>query len=188
MIDKMLQEKKAVVGKNGYMERSGVKKLTRSLRLMWQRNTKFGYDGSKEEWELWRRDTEMEKNRISNGGASKESTADTHTDANMSNLGILEPNATTWQQADLAALSTKGHWNTSRPTAPEVFEIYNPPISPISTPRVTIDQDDSQLNNALGTEVGQHTAVCQQSSITKVRKLPIKKGSRLMQRRAKGAF
>lgn len=70
MIDKFLEERKGVVGKGGYMERSTPGRITRGLKRLWDRTSKFDYDGSKIEWKLWRKAKEMEKERIAKSGAS----------------------------------------------------------------------------------------------------------------------
>lgn len=61
MVDHWMDKKKAVVGKGGVMERSSVKVLTRSLRMMFERESKMDFDGSLGEWELWRREEVEEK-------------------------------------------------------------------------------------------------------------------------------
>ena len=67
MIDKMLVEKKGVVGKGGYMERSTKGRITRGLKRMWEREPSFDYDGSLSEWDQWRKKSEAEKRRITGG-------------------------------------------------------------------------------------------------------------------------
>jgi hypothetical protein len=71
MIDKMLVEKKGVVGKGGYMERATSGRITRGLKRMWEREPSFDYDGSLSEWNQWRKAAEEEKRRIAAGGAPK---------------------------------------------------------------------------------------------------------------------
>lgn len=73
MIDKMLQEKKGVVGQGGYMERATSGRITRGLRMMWEREPSFDYDGSVSEWKQWRKESEEEKKRVKEGGVPKES-------------------------------------------------------------------------------------------------------------------
>jgi hypothetical protein len=73
MIDKMLVEKKGVVGKGGYMERATRGRITRGLKRMWEREPSFDYDGSLSEWKQWRKESEAEKRRIAAGGAPRES-------------------------------------------------------------------------------------------------------------------
>jgi hypothetical protein len=70
MIDKFLEERKGIVGKGGYMERSTRGRITRGLKRLWDRTSKFDYDGSKIEWKLWRKAKVMEKERIAKGAAS----------------------------------------------------------------------------------------------------------------------
>lgn len=72
MIDKMLVEKKGVVGKGGYMERATSGRITRGLKRMWEREPSFDYDGSLSEWNQWRKVDEEEKRRIATGGALKD--------------------------------------------------------------------------------------------------------------------
>ena len=68
MIDKMLVEKKGVVGKGGYMERSTKGRITRGLKRMWEREPSFDYDGSLSEWGQWRKKSEAEKRRVTADG------------------------------------------------------------------------------------------------------------------------
>lgn len=74
MIDKMLAEKKGVIGRGSYMERQAVPRITRGLKRLWERPTKFDYDGSVAEWKLGRKEAEQERLRIANGGAPAEDT------------------------------------------------------------------------------------------------------------------
>jgi len=72
MIDRVMEERKGVVGKGGYMERATNGRITRGLKRLWERPTKFDYDGSKSEWDLWRKAKEAERERIAKGSAPKE--------------------------------------------------------------------------------------------------------------------
>jgi hypothetical protein len=72
MIDKVLVERKGVVGKGGYMERSTSGRVTRGLKRAWDRNPPIDFDGSLSEWSQWRKASEAEKERIAKGGAPKE--------------------------------------------------------------------------------------------------------------------
>jgi hypothetical protein len=72
MIEKMLVEKKGVIGKGGYMERATRGRITRGLRQMWGREPSFDYDGSLSEWNQWRKASEEEKSRIAAGGVPTE--------------------------------------------------------------------------------------------------------------------
>lgn len=72
MIDRMLVEKKGVVGKGGYMERATRGRITRGLKRMWQRKPGFDYDGSQSEWKQWRREREVERKRVADGGTPKD--------------------------------------------------------------------------------------------------------------------
>ena len=61
MIDKILEERKAIVGPGGYMDRAVPGRITRGLKMMWERSTKFDFDGSMAEWNLGRKAKEMKK-------------------------------------------------------------------------------------------------------------------------------
>jgi len=63
-VDKCLAEQKNVVGKGGMMERSKARKITRGLRMMWQREQKFDFDGTIGEWNAWRKESKVEKVRL----------------------------------------------------------------------------------------------------------------------------
>jgi len=69
MIDHVLDFKMATMGPGGYMERQRMSRITRTLRLIFQRTSKLNFNGSKSEWGLWRRDALKEKERLANGGA-----------------------------------------------------------------------------------------------------------------------
>ena len=71
MIDQMLDKKKGVVGKGGYMERATSGRITRGLKRMWEREPSFDYDGSLSEWNQWRKAKE-EKRRSAADGVPKE--------------------------------------------------------------------------------------------------------------------
>jgi hypothetical protein len=72
MIDRMLIEKKGVVGKGGYMERATNGRITRGLKRMWEREPSFDYDGTLSEWKQWRKESEAKKRCIAEGCAPKE--------------------------------------------------------------------------------------------------------------------
>src|SRR5258708_5104487 len=72
MIDRMLIEKKVVVGKGGYMERATRGRITRALKIMWLREPSFDYNGSLSEWKQWREESEAEKRCVAAGGAPKD--------------------------------------------------------------------------------------------------------------------
>jgi hypothetical protein len=61
MIDRMLIEKKGLLGKGGYMERAGQGRITRSLKRIWDREPGFDYNGSLGEWDSWRKSAEAKK-------------------------------------------------------------------------------------------------------------------------------
>jgi len=71
MIDRILSEKKGIMGPGGYMERSKFPRITRGLRRVFERQSKLDFDGSESEWNLWRREEEAEKRRIKMGDLSR---------------------------------------------------------------------------------------------------------------------
>ena len=72
MIDQVLIERKHVVGQGGVMERQVVPHITRTLKQTWERSTKYDFDGSLAEWNKGRKEREVEKQRLANGGDPKE--------------------------------------------------------------------------------------------------------------------
>lgn len=76
MLDRMLQEKKGVVGKGGLMERQRTGRITRFLRMAWESNRKSDYDGSVSEWSQGRKKKEDDKLRAEQGLPPSESTTD----------------------------------------------------------------------------------------------------------------
>jgi hypothetical protein len=75
MIDRVLEERKGVVGRGGYMERATRGRITRGLKRLWERPTKFDYDGSLIEWKLWRKAKEMENENIADRDSLDEDAA-----------------------------------------------------------------------------------------------------------------
>lgn len=63
MLDQMLVERKGVVGKDGLMERQHGGRITRSLRLAWERRKPINFDGSISEWNNGRKKREEAKER-----------------------------------------------------------------------------------------------------------------------------
>jgi hypothetical protein len=70
-LKQMLQEKKAVVGLGGYLDRASVGRITRGPKLMWGRNSKQDFDGSLTDWNEWRQEAEFEKQCVANGGVTR---------------------------------------------------------------------------------------------------------------------
>jgi hypothetical protein len=120
MIDFMLSEKKAVVGLGGYMERMKVARVTRGLRMMWNKNCRLDYDGTLSEWELWR------KAAIDGTGAGFIGNSDATDVANGAECSEALDSSTlaiyggqeqelpqeiieAWEQADLT-VSSGSHW------------------------------------------------------------------------------
>lgn len=75
MIDWVLLKRKGIVGTGGYMERASPGRITRGLKMLWRRPTRFDFNGSVAEWNLGRKGAEAEKQRIANGGAPREGSA-----------------------------------------------------------------------------------------------------------------
>ena len=71
MVDRMLAEKKGVLGRGGFMERATRGRITRALKIMWLREPSFDYSGTLGEWKQWRKESEAEKRRVAAGGAPK---------------------------------------------------------------------------------------------------------------------
>ncbi|RDL37425.1 uncharacterized protein BP5553_04858 [Venustampulla echinocandica] len=67
MVEKMMVERKHVVGKGGLMERQGTARLTRSLRMAWETNRKMDFNGSIGEWKDGRKLVEINKERVAKG-------------------------------------------------------------------------------------------------------------------------
>ena len=63
MLDQMLVERKGVVGKGGLTGRQQGGRITRSLRLAWERRKPIGFDGSISEWKGGRKKREEAKER-----------------------------------------------------------------------------------------------------------------------------
>jgi hypothetical protein len=55
MLDKMLKEKKQVVGRGGLMERQQTGRITSFLRMCWESNRRADFDGSLGEWNVGER-------------------------------------------------------------------------------------------------------------------------------------
>lgn len=70
MIDQLLEERKAILGPGGYMDRATRGRITRGLKRMWDRPTKFDFNGSKGEWKRGRKEKEMAKHKTVNHGTA----------------------------------------------------------------------------------------------------------------------
>ncbi len=55
MLDQMLADRKGVVGRGGLAERQPMPRMTRSLRMAWNRAPAIGFDGSLSEWNQGRK-------------------------------------------------------------------------------------------------------------------------------------
>lgn len=71
MLDTILAERKGAVGRGGLMERRPVGRITRSLKLAWERNKPVDFDGSLGEWNSGRKERVMNKYLVSRGLAPK---------------------------------------------------------------------------------------------------------------------
>lgn len=67
MLDQMLEERKGVVGKGGLVERQVSGRVTRSLRMAWNRTPAIGFDGSLSEWNRGRKEKVLRKWKIERG-------------------------------------------------------------------------------------------------------------------------
>jgi hypothetical protein len=56
MLDQLLVERKGVAGKGGLVERNRGGRVTRAMRIAWERNKPIGFDGSLSEWNQGRRE------------------------------------------------------------------------------------------------------------------------------------
>lgn len=73
MIDQLLVERKGVVGKGGYLERQKGGRITRGLRRAFERKLPIDFDGSVSEWKMWRKEKEIERDRVRRGLPPQES-------------------------------------------------------------------------------------------------------------------
>jgi hypothetical protein len=71
-LDKVLLERKHVVGPGGLVERGQAKRLTRTIHSAWKRGSKLNFDGSIAEWEEWRKRAVENESRRSKGLRSLE--------------------------------------------------------------------------------------------------------------------
>ncbi|KIN07311.1 hypothetical protein OIDMADRAFT_47225 [Oidiodendron maius Zn] len=122
MIDKILEERKAIVGPGGYMDRAVPGRITRGLKMMWERSTKFDFDGSMAEWNLGRKVKEMKKlgigiddavvdNAIEEGEVATQDGDDSDEGAPKRKRAKFETDY--WEHADRAAASTQANWRGS---------------------------------------------------------------------------
>jgi hypothetical protein len=71
-LNKMLLERKHVVGPGGLVERGQAKHLTRTIHSAWKRGSKLNFDGSIAEREEWRKRAVENESRRSKGLCSLE--------------------------------------------------------------------------------------------------------------------
>jgi hypothetical protein len=67
MLDSLLAQRINVVGKGGLMERQPVCRITRALRLAWERSDFRNFTGSEEEWKAGRREKVIKADMIRRG-------------------------------------------------------------------------------------------------------------------------
>jgi hypothetical protein len=67
MLDTMFIQRKGVVGRGGLMERQAVGRITRSLKMTWERNKPIDFDGSLGEWNAGRKWRVMSKYLVGKG-------------------------------------------------------------------------------------------------------------------------
>jgi hypothetical protein len=98
--DLMFKQKKGVVGRGGYIERSSMPRVTRALKLMWLREPGFDYDGTLGEWNTGRKEREAEKRSIAAGGTPREVVTNTGSDdgdsKSKSSFDSVEIGSTYW--------------------------------------------------------------------------------------------
>lgn len=94
MLDHVLVMHKGIVGKGGLAERQFGGRITRGLKWAWERSRllPIDYDGSKSEWNQWRREEERQKQRVKLGLPpieTVEAAAGEQDDAGMSNFSYV---------------------------------------------------------------------------------------------------
>lgn len=165
MIDKMLHERKAVVGRGGYMERQAVPRITRGLKMMWERPTRFDFDGSKAEWKLGRKAEEQERKRIADGGAPREDIVITSIEdredipvpgikppvqvfshrliyfEHLVPAKIRKPRVDSWVEAEIAAAANRIEWGGNEPAIPTTSQKDN--FGGATAPAITNTSHDS---------------------------------------------
>lgn len=67
MLDQMLADRKHVAGKGGLVERQRNGRVTRALRMAWNREPGFDFDGSESEWKQGRKEKVMTQYKIERG-------------------------------------------------------------------------------------------------------------------------
>ncbi|EHL02613.1 hypothetical protein M7I_1407 [Glarea lozoyensis 74030] len=71
-LEKMLKERKHVVGPGGLVERGKTRRITRALTNAWNRGSQMNFDGSMGEWEEWRKRALENESRRAKGLCSIE--------------------------------------------------------------------------------------------------------------------
>jgi hypothetical protein len=64
MLDQLMVDRMHVIGKGGLLERQAGGRLTRSLSMAWNRNSKLNFSGSLSEWKNGRREKVMREYNI----------------------------------------------------------------------------------------------------------------------------
>lgn len=75
MLNHLMKTRKNVVGKDGLVERQRIGRLTRPLRLAWERSDGRDFDGSVTEWEAGRKQKVMRRDMIARGLIPREDVA-----------------------------------------------------------------------------------------------------------------
>ncbi|KAK0125944.1 hypothetical protein ONS95_007567 [Cadophora gregata] len=146
MLDQMLAERKHVAGKGGLVERQRNGRVTRALRMAWNREPAIDFDGTQSEWKQGRKEKVMTQYKIERGlmaplvEGAMEGTAEDGDAAMTSVATITQDNF--WKGSEPATLSTsdRSRWRSETDRG---FDSRNPDMVPVKQPSLTKTNLDS---------------------------------------------
>jgi hypothetical protein len=121
MLDQLLVERKGVAGKGGLVERNRGGRVTRSMRMAWERNKPIDFDGSLSEWNQGRRERILNPGgltaKLLEEGADQDGAGEDGDGKSMPmfKLGVKMANA--WIAAEGDEISQENIWRQARKAA-----------------------------------------------------------------------
>jgi hypothetical protein len=124
MLDQLLVERKGVAGKGGLVERNRGGRVTRSMRMAWERNKPIDFDGSLSEWNQGRRERILNPGgltaKLLEAGADQDAAGEDGDGKSMPlfKLGVTVANA--WIAAEDDEISQENIWRQARKAAVKI--------------------------------------------------------------------
>jgi hypothetical protein len=118
MLDQLLVERKGVAGKGGLVERNRGGRVTRSMRMAWERNKPIDFDGSLSEWNQGRRERILNPGgltaKLLEDGADQDGDGQDGDGKSMSMFKLDVTVANAWIVAEDDNVSQENIWRQAR--------------------------------------------------------------------------